>query len=73
MSAKRYAIIIEHGPASYGAYSPDIPGCAVVGDSEQEVRELIVEAIEFHIEGLKAHGEAVPEPSSSVDYVEVAA
>ena len=69
----RYPIIIEHGPTSYGAYSPDIPGCAVVGDSEPEVRELIVEAIEFHIEGLKAHGEAVPEPRFSVDYVEVSA
>ena len=72
MSPKRYAIIIERGATSYGAYSPDLPGCAVVGESEQEVRRLIAEAMEFHIEGLKLRGEPVPEPASSVDYVEVA-
>jgi predicted RNase H-like HicB family nuclease len=70
---KRYAIIIERGATSYGAYSPDLPGCAVVGDTEEEVRKLIAEAMAFHIEGLKAVGESVPEPTSSVDYVEVAA
>jgi predicted RNase H-like HicB family nuclease len=73
MNAKRYAIIIERGPTSYGAYSPDLPGCAVVGTSEEEVRRLIAQAIEFHIEGLKLHGQPVPEPTSSVDYVDVAA
>jgi len=73
MSARRYAIIIERGPTSYGAYSPDIPGCAVVGGSDAEVRRLIAEAIEFHLEGLRARGEPIPEPSSLVDYVEVAA
>ena len=45
MSARRYAIIIERGPTSYGAYSPDVPGCAVVGGSDAEVRRLIAEAI----------------------------
>lgn len=73
MSAKRYAIIIERGPTSYGAYSPDLPGCAVVGDTEQEVGRLIEEAIAFHIEGLRLRGEPVPEPTSLVDYVNVAA
>jgi predicted RNase H-like HicB family nuclease len=73
MSARRHAIIIERGPGSFGAYPPDIPRCAVVGDTEAEVRMLIAEAIEFHSEALRTHGEAIPEPSSSVDYVEFAA
>ena len=73
MSAKRYAIIIERGAERFGAYSPDVPGCAVVGDSEQEVRQLIAEAIAFHLEGLRERGDPLPEPNSSVDYVEVAA
>ena len=73
MKPRRYAIIIERGPTSYGAYSPDLPGCAVVGQDEQQVRQLIAEAIEFHIEGLKLNGEQPPEPTYSVDYVEVAA
>ncbi len=73
MSAKRFVIIIEHGTTGYGAYSPDVPGCAVIGDSEQEVRELLAEAIAFHQEGLRLRGESLPEPRSSADYIEVAA
>lgn len=73
MSAKRFVIIIEQGPTSFGAYSPDVLGCAVVGESEQEVRQLLAEAIAFHLEGLRARGELLPEPHSSADYIEVAA
>jgi predicted RNase H-like HicB family nuclease len=35
--------------------------------------QLIQEAIEFHIEGLKASGEPVPEPSSQGEVVDVRA
>ena len=68
----RYAVIIEKGERSYGAYVPDLPGCVAVAETEAEVRELIAEAIEFHLEGLREEGGAVPEPHSSVEYVEVA-
>ena len=68
---KRYAVIIEKGPTSYGAYVPDLPGCVAVGDTEAEVRGLIEEAIDFHIEGLQLAGEPIPEPSSTVEYVTV--
>ena len=73
MRAKRFVIIIEQGTTGYGAYSPDVPGCAVVGDSEQEVRQLLSEAIAFHLEGLRERGELLPEPHSSAGYIEVAA
>lgn len=69
----RYAVVIEKGPTSYGAYVPDLPGCVAAGDSRDEVIELIHEAIELHIGSLKAEGKAVPEPSSSIEFVEVAA
>ena len=48
----RYAVIIERGENSYGAYDPDLPGCIAVEDNPEEVRTLIQEAIEFHLEGL---------------------
>lgn len=38
-----------------------------------ETERLIREAIEFHLEGLRADGTPIPPPSSRVDYVEVAA
>jgi predicted RNase H-like HicB family nuclease len=58
-----YVVIFEKGENNYGAYVPDLPGCAVVGGTLEEVRRLIAEAIEFHIEGLQKAGYEVPQPS----------
>jgi len=69
----KYAVVIEKGPNSYGAYVPDLPGCVAAGNSRAEVVQLIQEAIELHIEGLRESGEPVPPPSSSIELVEVAA
>ena len=69
----KYAVVIEKGESSYGAYVPDLPGCVAAGESREEVLQLIHEAIEFHIQGLKEDGEDVPEPTSSIELVEVAA
>jgi predicted RNase H-like HicB family nuclease len=66
----KYLVIIEKGPSSFGAYVPDLPGCVAVGESDDEVRQLIREAIDLHIEDLRERGETVPAPSTSVDYVE---
>lgn len=68
----RYLVVIEQGPTSYGAYVPDLPGCIAVGDSEQEVRDLVREAIELHIEDLRARGEPIPSPMSASEYVDAA-
>ena len=69
----RYAVIVEEGENSFGAYVPDLPGCAAVGETRDEVLRLIQEAIEFHIEGLREDGQPVPEPSSSIEYIDVRA
>ena len=69
----RYAVIIEQGETSYGAYVPDLPGCVAVAETKDEVMSLIKDAIEFHLEGIKQEGQAVPIPSSVTEYVEVAA
>ena len=61
-----YVVIYEKGESSYGAYVPDLPGCAVVGETMAEVQKLITEAINFHIEGLQEAGYAVPPPSNSL-------
>ena len=69
----RYAVVVEKGETSFGAYVPDLPGCVAAGETKEEVLQLIHEAIEFHVEGLREDGEPIPEPSSSIEYVEVAA
>ena len=67
----QYLVVIERGESSYGAYVPDLPGCVAIGESTAEVETLIREAIEIHIDGLRAHGEAVPEPSSTSQFVSI--
>ena len=67
----RYAIVIEKGPTSFGAYVPDLPGCVAVGDTREEVARLIEESIEAHVALLREIGDPVPQPSTEVLVVEV--
>jgi predicted RNase H-like HicB family nuclease len=73
MSPKRYPLVIERTGTGYSAYSPDVPGCAAAGDTEEETRRNFQDALVAHFEAMREVGEPIPEPSSSVDYVEVAA
>jgi predicted RNase H-like HicB family nuclease len=67
----RYAVVIEKGERSYSAYVPDLPGCVSAGDTAEEVKLEIREAIEFHLEGMREDGLLISKPSSQADYVEV--
>jgi len=69
----RYAVVIETAGENYSAYVPDIPGCVTTGSTLQETEVLIREAIELHLDGLRADKQPIPPASSRVDYVEVAA
>jgi predicted RNase H-like HicB family nuclease len=66
-------VVLEEGETSWGAYVPDLPGCVAVGETEDEVKRLIQEAIEFHLEDLTESGAQIPAPASKGDYVEVLA
>ena len=66
----RYAIVIERGETSYGAYVPDLPGCVAVAKTVTEVKTLIEEAVEFHLEGIRQEGLPIPEPKYTCGYVE---
>ena len=68
-----YTVILEHGESGWGAHVPDLPGCIAAGESREDALQLIREAIEFHIEGLRDEGVPVPEPRSEGEIVEVGA
>jgi predicted RNase H-like HicB family nuclease len=68
----RYAVVIEKGERNYSAYVPDLPGCASVGDTLDQVKTEIRAAIEFHLDGLREEGLPVPKPTSLAETVEVA-
>ena len=69
----RYAIVLEKTEHNYSAYVPDLPGCVATGASLQDTENLIREAIKFHIEGLLEDGLPLPESTSVVEYMDVAA
>ena len=68
----RFTIVIEKGPHSYGAYVPDLPGCVAVAETKEEVKQLIREAVTFHLEAMRDEGLSIPEPLSTAESVEVA-
>jgi predicted RNase H-like HicB family nuclease len=72
MAHTQYAVVIERGENSYGAYVPDLPGCVAVGETEAEARQLIREAIAFHLDALREDGDPIPVPETHVEYIEVA-
>ena len=70
---KEYSVVFESGSGNWSAYVPDLPGCVAAAKTREEVEDLIREAIEFHIEGLRINGEPVPEPSSEAADIRVSA
>jgi predicted RNase H-like HicB family nuclease len=69
----KYAVVIEDTQSNFSAFVPDLPGCVATGATLEEVEDQIREAIEFHIEGMRQDGEEIPQPSYSVEYIEVVA
>ena len=68
----KYLVVIEQAiDGSYSAYLPDVPGCVSCGDSVEEVRASIQEALSFHLEGVRQSGLPLPIPTSISDYVSV--
>lgn len=67
----RFAILIEPTATGYSGYVPDLPGCIAAGETREETVQLLLEAIEFHLEGMQLHGETGPIPTSICEYVDV--
>jgi predicted RNase H-like HicB family nuclease len=68
----RYAVVIEKTRNNYSAYVPDLQGCVATGESAAEVEGLIRGVIELHLAGMREDGEAIPLPSSQIEYVDMA-
>ncbi len=67
-----YAIIYERGAGNWSAYSPDMPGCVATGNTRVEVEQNMRSALEFHIEGLRLHGDPIPEPTCEAGNLAIA-
>lgn len=70
---RTYAVVFEKTETGWGAYAPDLPGLGVAGATFEETEQLMREGIEFHIEGLRADGDPVPEPTTRVSEIAIPA
>lgn len=69
----KITIIIEQAENNFSAYSPDMPGCVATGSSVEETEKNMIETVKFHLKGLAAENMPLPEPSTVVRHVEIAA
>ena len=67
----KYLTVIEETKTGYSTYSPDLPGCVATGETLDEVKQRMREAVEFHLDGLQADGISIPEPHTQSTYIEV--
>jgi predicted RNase H-like HicB family nuclease len=67
----RILVIIEKGDSSYGAYSPDVPGCVAVGDTREEVEILMREALQAHLQLLQESNMPLPESQTIAEYMDI--
>jgi predicted RNase H-like HicB family nuclease len=67
----QYAVLVEPTKTGFSAHVPDLPGCVAAGETREETLDLIREAIAFHLEAMRLHGESIPGPTSTCEYVEV--
>lgn len=59
----RYIVLYEKSSTGYGAYAPDLPGCAATGRTLEETRERMTKAMEMHLAAMREDGDPIPEPS----------
>jgi predicted RNase H-like HicB family nuclease len=67
----KYAVIFERADNNWAAYLPDLPGCMSTGETLEETKSNIREAILGHLQTLREYGDPVPPPSSLAGEVEV--
>jgi predicted RNase H-like HicB family nuclease len=65
-----FTLVLEAGEHNWSAYFPEVPGCVATGPTREATIEAAKEALAFHLEGLRAAGEPVPQPHTEA--VEVA-
>lgn len=67
----RYTVIYEKTSTGYSAYVPDLPGCVSAGATLDQTIELIREAIQVHLDGLREDGEPIPSPTTIAREVDI--
>ena len=62
---EKIVVTVEMTDNNYAAYLEKLPGCVSTGNTFEELKINIAEAVEFHLEGMREDGEKIP---FAVDY-----
>jgi len=69
---REFTVIYERGTdGGWGAYAPDLPGLGVAAETREEARQLMIEGIRIHIEGMIEDGLPIPQSSSFAELISV--
>jgi predicted RNase H-like HicB family nuclease len=68
---KRYAVVVSASETSYGVHAPDVDGCIALARTREEAIARFGEALALQFEGMVADGDPIPEPTTTVEHVEV--
>ena len=69
---KYAAVIYEPTRTGYSAYAPDLPGCLATGQTLEQTRQRMHDAVEMHLRSMREDGDQIPAPSLVADMLEVA-
>jgi predicted RNase H-like HicB family nuclease len=66
-----YLMVIGKTKTGYSAHCPDVPGCATVGKTVEEVVANMKKALNLHFEGMAEDGDPIPKPGGVRSYRDV--
>lgn len=62
---KSFLVVYEKGRKNYSGFAPDVSGCGSVGNSLEEIRANLLEALQLYMDTAVELGYPLPEPTSS--------
>jgi predicted RNase H-like HicB family nuclease len=72
-NGSEYLVIYEKTSTGYSAYVPDLPGCITTGDTLPDTKKSMQEAISGHLSVMREFGDAIPEPTTIAERIQVPA
>ncbi len=63
---RNYLVVFEQGATNWSAFSPDLPGCGSLGDTLEDTRTNMREAMELYLNETAAAGEPIPSASPAI-------
>ena len=61
----RYLVVYAKMANNFSGFAPDVQGCCSTGETLEEMRAMLTEALTFHLEGTVEDGDPIPVPQTT--------